>query len=319
MNDWIPHDLCSAVYSERETERVCLALASEGKEPTFALANPDLTGFGEGKSVWLWEAEEKLFGRKLPSWVQHIGTCVGMALGRALQDAIYNALAFGGQRGDNGSIAWEPLYAMSRTEFGRPNWNGEGADPGQACLAAHNIGCIPRGQYGSIDLTKQREDLASRWGTWKVGVPAIIKAASRNYPSAACWRINTIEDVQDAIAAHYSVFRCAKRATGKQRDANGMARQVECGGHAQEWRASLYDFKGRWIAVEQQSWVPGACPAGGGPIKLQDGRELELPEGAAGIYEDDVRYCLERGVVWCVAAPYDLRGFKSEASFGSAV
>src|ERR1043165_6951563 len=87
--------LCGALYDPKKIEEACLAFASAGEEPLFGDARSELAGFGAGKCVLLQDAEVKLFGKTLPSWMQRRGTCVSQGTGRGCQDSLYNALAFG--------------------------------------------------------------------------------------------------------------------------------------------------------------------------------------------------------------------------------
>lgn len=66
--------LCGAVISPQFTDEVCEALSQHGPV-SFADARPGFKGFGEGKSYLHQEAEQALFGKTLPSWMQNRGTC----------------------------------------------------------------------------------------------------------------------------------------------------------------------------------------------------------------------------------------------------
>lgn len=298
------NELCGAFLDREGTDAWCAEREAAGDCPYLTTALPALDGFGANKSVFLWDAESLLHGKPLPSWVQHRGTCVGQAVGRAIQDAYWNAIAFGQLIGEALYLCWEHIYAGSRQDIRKHRWGGEdGAYPIDAMKLIREHGLIPRGMYGTIDLTNPREDLAVRWGEDGHGVPRQILDEAAKYPARAVYRCTSPEAVRDALAARYGVFRAAPRATGIHRDADGMARVVKSGGHAQCLRGVFVDWKGRTCFVEQQSWPQGARPEGGGPLRLNDGRRVDLPEGAAGIHWDEVANYCEIGEVWAIAPP----------------
>lgn len=300
----IPAELLGAHLDPKETDAVCLIMAAQGVEPLFADAQPGLAGFGTGKSVLLFEAEQHLFKQYLPSWSQKSGTCVSMGFGRAWQDALYWGLAFGSLEGTPASICFETIYGGSRVTIGKGKLgSGDGSIGAWAALYGHDYGLLTRGTYGTIDLSKPREDLAVLWGTPGRGVPASLLAESAGYKASGCMRCTTVENIVDAICAGYGCAGCAQIATSGIRDDHGMCRPRPSGGHCQEIRGVYIDWKGRLCGVMQQSWG-AAGPSGGGPIKLQDGREIPLPEGACGVFAEDLKRYLTDGEVWAVAAPY---------------
>jgi hypothetical protein len=295
--------LCGAIVDKTATDNVCLAIASSGAEPFFADAKPGLRGFGEGKSVLLQEAELKLFGKYLPSWNQARGTCVGQGTGRALQDATFWAIAFGDSIGKPTQLCFETIYAGSRIQIGK-GWlgNQDGASGAQAAQYVREYGLLARGVYGSIDLSKPREDLAVTWGAPRHGVPTALLSESATFKAEAAMKCTTVDTVRDAIAAGYGVTACGGMATHGQRDANGMLAPSPSGGHCQYFCGVFIDFKGRLVFVDQQSWGTNG-PVGGGPWKLHDGREIQPREGACGVFADVVEKYLRTGEMWAIAPP----------------
>ena len=312
MSDILPAHFCSAYISKTETDAVCLALASQGKEPLFCDAAPGLRGFGEGKSYLHQEAEVLLYGKTLPAWFQHSGTCIGQGNGRGLEDANNSALAFGGALGKPTRIAYEPMYALSRTQIGRGSLGtGDGSCGAWMAQTVHDLGILPRGVYGTIDLSEPQERLAVQWGMPRATTPQQLKDVMRNYPSAACMKATSVEDVRDALIARYGVARCDAKATHGTRDANGMLRPVASGGHCQELCGCFVDIHGDLIFQEQQSWGPTSGPVGGGTFKLQDGREIQPREGSCGIRPEDVAGYIRNGEIWILAIPKNTFGWEA--------
>ncbi len=295
--------LCGAIIDPAETAAVCEALAAHGPV-SFGDARPDLKGFGAGKCVLLQDAERELFGHNLPSWSQQRGTCVSQGTGRALQDALYFALSsVGGNIGKPVQLCFETIYGGSRVQVGKGKLgSGDGSIGAWAAQFVHDFGLLARGKYGSIDLSSAREDLAVQWGMPRAGVPQLLITASTAYKSRACMKCETVEDCRDASAAGYGLARCASKATSGTRDANGILRPKDSGGHCQELAGVFEDLRGNLMFVEQQSWGAQG-PQGGGTWKLKDGREVIPREGACAIYADDVQGYLKTGEVWALAPP----------------
>lgn len=299
----LPSHFCSAIIDPAETDAVCVALAGQGKEPLFADAMPSFKGYGDGKSFLHQESETILFGKTGPSWMQNRGTCVSQGTGRGAQDALYSALAFGENVGKPVQLCFETIYAGSRIQIGKGKLgNGDGSIGAWACQFLHDFGLLARGVYGPIDLSSPQEMLAVRWGSPGMGVPSVLLADSASYKSPACMKCVTVEDVRDALAARCGVARCAQKATHGQRDQDGTLRPVASGGHCQELAGVFVDIHGDLLFVEQQSWGASG-PVGGGPFKLQDGREIMPREGSCAIYPEDVQGYLKEGEIWAFRSP----------------
>lgn len=299
----LPAHFCSAVIDKAATDAFCIELAGRGAEPLFCDAVPTLKGFGDGKSVLLQEAEKRLFGHYLASFMQRSGTCVGQGYTRAMQDAAFFALTHGGLIGRPVQLCFETIYAGARINVGKGSLgSGDGACGVWAAQFMHDYGLVERGVYGSIDLSKPREDLAVLWGAPRHGVPQVLLDQSLSYKADAVMKCTSVEDVRDALAAGYGVPRCANRATHGQRDANGMLAPSTSGGHCQELCGVFIDIKGDLIFVEQQSWGAQG-PVGGGTWKLQDGREIMPREGACGIRPEDIKTYLREGELWALRPP----------------
>ncbi len=312
--------LCGAIIDEPLrplTDAVCLAFASAGKEPLFADAQPALKGFGEGKCVLLQDAETELFGHTLPSWSQARGTCTEQGTGRAATDSLYWALAKGGLIGDPVEIASEALYGIGRVQIGKGAYGkacpwgaacgGRGQrDCGDGCAgcvvaqAAHDYGLLKRGIYGSLDLSKPREDLAIQWSN--SGTPAMLLAESAAFKIDAAMRATSVDDLRDGVAAGYAATICGPFTATGQRDANGMAPLQGCGGHCMEVCGVFVDVHGDLIFQVQNSWGKSG-PQGGGTFKLKDGREVQPREGSCGVRPEQFKTYQSRGEIWLIGRP----------------
>lgn len=287
-----------AFIDERVTDAVCMVFAQRGQEPLFCDARSAFRGAGAEASVFLFDAEAKLYaGNHLPADFQQRGTCVGRGTYRACQDSLYWAIAFGSAVGKTVKLSYETIYGGARIQIGNGALgNGDGAYGAYAAQYVHDYGLLARGKYGSIDLSQSREDLAVTWGAPHHGVPASIVAESASYKVQACFRCQSTDDIADSIASGYGVAFCSNTLWGEQRDADGMCRPAGRGGHCECVRAVFRDRKGRRIFVRGQSW--GDNPRGGGKFKLDDGREVQPPQGCYGAYESDMQEALSEGEAW---------------------
>lgn len=313
----IDPSLCGAVIDPAITDSVCQSLADAGKQPLFADAQPGLAGFGIGKSFLHQDSEVELFGKTLPSWYQARGTCTEQGTGRAFHHATLSAIAGGIQLGDPVEYAVETFYGYARVQLGKGQfgrakpWGYTGRDSGDGCSgamvaqAAHDCGAPPRGVYGSFDLTKPREDLAVAWSN--TGTPQILLPESAKFKASACMLAKTIENLRDGIAAKYAGTCCGGWATEGQRDANGVIAltDISPGGHCEEVSGMFIDIHGDLMFIIQNSWGKNG-PTGGGPIKMQDGREVVLAEGAAAVRVESIHKYLKQGEIWLIGRPENL-------------
>lgn len=299
--------LCGAHWSPDETEaaQAYFSAASESISPA------PLKGYRDGESVCLWDAETQLFGRTLPSWIQTIGTCVGMGCGRAIQDSMFWALAFGDQLGDAVEVAWEPLYGLARTAKdignGRMGSNPSGNYPSWFARAYHEYGLPIRQKYGTIDLSTQRENLAAQWCQRGHATPTSIVDSIKTYNGGACYWPQSVEEILGCIRAGYAVARAGNYSTGANRDKNGYCGLDRCGGHCQFWRGVIVMKNGNVFIAEQQSWPGASAPHGENyTIVAETGREIRLPEGCGLIDLADATMVLKNGEVIAFGPPRNL-------------
>jgi hypothetical protein len=268
-----------------------------------------LVGYRDGETVCLWDAESQLFGRILDAWTQTIGCCVMEGCGRAMQDSIYNAIAFGDQIGVPVSVAPEPTYGLARMARdignGRMGNNPNGNYQSWFARAFHEYGVAIRKAYGTIDLTRQREDLAARWCVHGGSTPQQIIDESKNYPAAACYWPETIPEVLGVLRSGRGIARSGAWATNERRQSNGYTGLRKSGGHCECWRGVIVDQKGDTFVLEQNSWGNDVI-RGQYQIVAKDGRSITLPPGSGLIDLDDVATVLKRGEVTAFEAPKNL-------------
>lgn len=272
-------------------------------------ARPDLKGFWPRLvqsgifSVLLYEAEFSVLGEYLPADFQKRGTCVGRGTYRAVQTGYWDAIAERRIHGIAEQIAYEPIYGGSRVNVGGGQLGGDGSVGAWAAEWCHDFGVIPRGVYGEFDLTRDREDLAVKWGQRGVGVPQSLRAASIGHKCDA-YHVADAHDLADVTAARYASAICSTHQQSDHRDANGECSYQGSTSHCEaivgvylrpSWdgnQATIYDHTG---FVDQQSW--GATP-GGPDILRMHGSTAKLRQGAYGTPMPAMRKRIKTGETW---------------------
>lgn len=305
MSD-IPSHLCGAIIDPVETDKVCNALAAMGCDPMLDSARPQLKGFWESTGyapIFLTDADDDT------AWFQAHGTCTGQGWGHALQTSIRYSVKFGNRIGAIVNIAWEPLYIAARRIIGKDSLGrGDGACVPWLAQAGYQLGMAVRRPYGSVDLSKPQEDWAVNLSQPRAGqLPQDILKAMSGFKLAAGMKVPNLDIAADALASGYGLVRGADRATGSVRNADGITRTVQCGGHCEHLCIVFKDIKGRRIWGERNSWrgTPSQ-PHGDATFKLADGSERPVPDGVGGLYDDDVQYYIDHGDLWTAEPPETL-------------
>lgn len=273
-------------------DRVIEQMRADGKEPMFGSARPALSGHWQRliergvTGVFLQDAEVALFGKTGPAFSQHRGTCVGQGTGRAIQDAVYYAAA-NGVIMKTVQISPEFIYPLARNKVegafrGRHYANSGNNDGTAGSAAAEGVsryGVLPRGSYGTIDLTKPNELLALQWADPGPGIPQVLLDAASGHKCDAFF-VKSVESLADAVAAGYGGQVCLPRFVGN-RDANAMSRFTTNGQHCTEICGVFLDEKGRTNFVYQQSWDDQ--PYGPSELRYAGGTKT-LRQGSCGVY-----------------------------------
>lgn len=253
---------------------------SRWDRPIFALAGQDCMGT-EHRDTFFWEAEEKLFGKRLPAHRQTIGDCVSHGGGRAVQDLWFRMIAEnGGSASDALQVATEPGYALSRVEIGRGQLgNGDGSVGAWYAEAMKRYGVIFRKKYDRYDLRKYSGRKAKEWGAPRKGCPDILEPIAREYPVRTVSLVQSDDEAMAALYNWYPISVCSQQGFTTQRRAGGWCDPRGSWAHCMEVRGICEAKDGRsydLAVVIQQSW--GENPTGNPTVKLRD-REIELPQG----------------------------------------
>ena len=213
------------VYDWRQVE----ATLAASPTPSFASTGREIYGSGEGKTVCLWLALEKLLGT-FPVHEQTIGDCVSHGFGTGID--VLQAVEI--QSGDNerwvAETATESIYAISRVERGkRQIGRGDGSVGAWAADAVSKWGVLQRVQYGQHDLRQYSGPLAKKWG-WD-GLPDELEPKAAPFKVGVTSLVTTYEQARDAIANGYPVAVCSDQGFDDVRDSEGFSRAMGSWAH----------------------------------------------------------------------------------------
>lgn len=252
------------VYDWRQVEQSLAASPT----PSFASTGHEIYGSGEGKTVCLWLALEKLLGQ-FPVHEQTIGDCVSHGFGTGID--VLQAVEI--QSGDNerwvAETATESIYSISRVERGkRQLGRGDGSVGAWAADAVSKWGVLQRVQYGRHDLRQYSGQLAKQWG-WD-GLPDDLESKAKPFAVGVTSLVTTYEQARDAIANGYPVAVCSDQGFDDRRDSEGFARAIGSWAHCMVF-----------IGVDDTGKRPGLlCMNSWGRHWISGPKRLGQPDGS---------------------------------------
>ena len=225
------------------------------------------------------------------------GTCVARATYRSCMLSMLRQI-------DNQEIvatpqilSYEFIYGYGRTIHGKSRLgNGGGMYGGWAAKVASLTGLIPRGTYGSIDLSQDtpvgRTDLAKIWGTDRKGPPKELIDAAKGHTFDAHLAANP-EEVADCLASGFAGAFSRSWAGEGARDKDGMLR-TSTSAHCETLCGVFRARNGEDGYLHWQSWGQNV-PSGPNVLRLYDGTEFVLPIGVYGVYRSDMDRAFRSG------------------------
>lgn len=272
--------------------------------PRFRLTEAGQEVVGDADSP-VWRLAAKGRAGVIPTRDQgQIGSCVSFGFSTAVEYTMGSQVALSKQRQDLPDSCQEALYGGSRVEAngGRVPFSGDGSTGAWAAKWLETIGgVLPRGTYGTLDLTRYDVARCRQWGDR--GVPNELEAECKKHP-AHCALVSTTAELKTALAQGYAVAVCSNvgfesntNGEGKPtRDADGFLRASGQWGHCMAVIGYRADKNGFLI---MNSWGPNwvAGPKGFG----------DEPDGAFWAREADVQRILSEQDSYAVA---NADGFK---------
>lgn len=212
----------------------------------------------DDRSVFFWDAEQKVLGRVLDSWDQGpYGECVSFMEARAAQDMLLLQIASGSREEWPGAeVATEPIYAGSRVEIGGGRIRGDGSVGAWAAQFVMTRGVAFRKKYlnGKYDLSVYDGALGRRWGAPGKGVPDDLEEICREHPVKTVAMISNGAELWAAIGNNYPVAVCSNVGFEGRPPSDGIMEPRGEWAHAMLFRARfVHPTKGKCVVI-QNSW-----------------------------------------------------------------
>lgn len=263
------------VDNPAEVQQTMQFIASQqGMPAVFGLVGEGLDDPLDDRTVCLWEAERKVFGKLLKSWNQgQVGSCVSFGYGRGVNDLLMIDAA-NGVGTFPGEVATEPIYAGSRVEIGRGQVSGDGSVGAWAAQWLTRWGVLVRGVYGAVDLREYSEARARAWGN--SGCPDDLEPIAKSHPVRTAAQVKSAREAWVALGSGYPVVPCSSQGftttlQGGFCEASGIWQ------HCMDIRGRLTSKNRGRCFVIQNSW--GNYLKGEPFVEDHTGKRIELPEG----------------------------------------
>jgi hypothetical protein len=178
----------------------------------------------------------------------------------------------------------EEFVATGATEpiYGHRGHSGQGASCSRLAEFVHKVGgLLVRKNYPElgIDLTKYNASIGIKWGGR--GVPENVAAEARKHQVKTVSRINSLDELRDALANGYGVNCCSSQGFSSTRDKDGFARASGSWAHSM-CIAGYDDYSPRKGALILNSWgenwISGPMPSFGNIPKGGFMAELSVVE-----------------------------------------
>lgn len=251
----------------------------------------------EGFTHVLGQEAEKTLGMSQPAFRQTRGTCVDQGGVRALQDALYFAIAQGTLVTTPIRVARGPVYAMVRRKWGYKvarSQDDDGINGAQWAEIAATVGVYALRDIGKLLLSKNEEQHAIEWGNNGVP-PGLEKLGVR----VRAHRPRSNQELADCLWAGYFAAQCSG-SYFEGRGGNGMAvrRSLNGQGHCEEVAGAFVSPSGKTHFVRQQSWGDQAPQPQPFQITPADSPEITLRGGSYPVHSEDMAALLAQGEVW---------------------
>ena len=253
--------------------------------PIFADHAAAIAGSGKGKVVLLHKAVEQVVGSFLINH-QTIGDCVSHGLAGAAQVLMCVEIVAGEPEEWRGLVATEPIYAGSRVEVGGGRLgNSDGSIGAWAAKWITDWGVIPRGKYGSIDLTTYSGERARDWGRRGVGCPDSLEPIAKQHPIKTASKVTSYDQARDSIANGYPVSVASMRGFNTVRDNEGFLKP------SGQWAHQMY-----FCDLDDEYRRPGLlCVNSWGLTWVRGPRRHDQPEGSFWVDADVADSMLRQG------------------------
>lgn len=288
--------LCSWIDDPRTVEMLMNKLPF----PIFADVRAPIRDTGKGKVMLLHKIVEKVAGY-FPNRRQTIGDCISQGAAYAVDCIkavdIYIKKDF--ERWVD-LTATEDIYWGSRNVIGKGRLgNGDGSLGVWAAKYVNEYGSLPRGKYGTVDLSTYSGSRAKTWGRAGYKLPKEFVDKIKEHPVEVVSQVKSYEEVRDLVVNGYAVTIASNQGFASRRDAEGFAKPQGSWAH-QMCIIGVDDKHRRPGVLVQNSWGTW----NGGP------KRHDQPDGSFWVDADEIeRRVLRSGDCWAFSG---YAGFKPQ-------
>lgn len=218
--------------------------------------------------VFIWKIHKLVTGKDPDEENQgNYGSCVGFGTVAAVEASMVMQI-YSGAHEEWKELCQEVVYGGSRIEIGKGRLGrGQGSIGAWAAEYVKQYGILPRGKYGSYDLSKYSIPLCDQFGN--KGVPDDLEKVSKVNPVQEITKVKSWESAKKALAQGYGIAICSNRGfSSMKRDEYGFCKASGVWNHCMAlWGYQTGPREGGWI---KNSWGPNATtgPRGAGEPPL---------------------------------------------------
>ena len=273
-------------------------------------AAPDFLSADDDADIFLFDAEAeylkvlaeadidviwKMSGSYLLNHHQTRSDCTSHGAAGAMEDEQMVEIMWRGTAAEFKPICTEPLYGGAVVTI--MGWTGDnGAYTNAPLKYAIDYGFLPRGVYGSYDLTNYNDNLVLQF--CRNGVPSILLEPQSEMRLRTIVPVHSYEEGSAFLRQGYSVVGGSNQGFSMTRDKDGFCKPQGSWAHCTRFRGRRTGRRPGW--AYGQSWGAGV-PGGPKNITLDSGRVLELPEGTFFVDPDTINRMIRQGEFYAVS------------------
>lgn len=274
------------------------------RQESFLAVAPSLAGAGVGKTILLYEAVRKVWGRDLDPGPQLIGDCVSWGFAGCVDLVACVEVVAGEAEAHSWDLRTcsEAIYALSRVEYGNMDGSfNDGSYGAWAATAVTRGGTLSRYRLGPYDPQRAKD-----WGA--NGLPDVLEPEAWQHRIRRTALVQSFAEARDALANGYPVAVCSDQGFSLMRDADGFASPEGIWYHCMKFIATRDD--GRPGLLCMNSWGPDQP---GGPKGKYD-----IPDGSFWVDADVCTRMLQQRDSYAVSQfdGYPARSGQILAAFG---
>lgn len=196
------------------------SVCTELNHPHFRDTEAFQSTYDGPEDVFLWDACRKVTGDLLPPRNQgQVGSCVSFGTASAIEHLLCVQIATGAGE-EYRDLVQEIIYGGSRVEIGGGKIRGDGSVGAWAAKFVSQYGVLPRGVFGTRNLTAYSENRCREYG--RSGVPDELEPLVKQHPVKSVANVRSWDECQAAIRNGYPIAVCSDKGFTMQRDSDGF-------------------------------------------------------------------------------------------------